>query len=87
MATTMSYNPPPAKSSESIHPNLTHQMGEIVSVRAWWTFPGGQIIKCKIQVVRQPHVTWGRDWAGYYEVRPVDQPGAHLRMIRQGAIL
>lgn len=67
------------------YPQLTHQVGEIVSVKAWWTGLG-QTRRCKVEKVVQPFKSGGW-WSGFYDVRPEGNPGAHSRMVKPDDVL
>jgi len=63
--------------------NLPHkfQVGQVVTAKAWWTIPEGQLVKCKVEkqcIGNLPKV--------FYEVRPIDNPGAHGRFVNEGIL-
>lgn len=68
-------------------PPNNHQVGEIVTVKAWWSVPEGQLIKCQIDVVSQPFTYGLTEYRGGYMVHPADNPGAHGRFVNPDAVV
>jgi hypothetical protein len=68
-----------------------YTLGEVVSVRAWWTRPQGQTVKCKVVEVedsQDPACPWrNREHPHGYLVQPTENPGAHKRFVRETEII
>lgn len=61
------------------------QVGQVVTVRAWWTNPEGQPIKCKVEEHCPNSIPFQHKPLGYM-VRPISHPGAHGRYVREDTI-
>jgi len=57
------------------------QVGEKVTVKAWWTVPKGQPVLCVIEAQSKPLPE------PYYDVRPAANPGAHVRFVNEKEII
>jgi hypothetical protein len=46
-----------------------------------------KLILRKIETVTKPFRYGLTDYSGFYEVRPVDNPGVHIRIVKEEAIM